>query len=353
MIDPQPVAVTTPNPAPAAEPAAGAPKGKETFAQAFERHQAKLGGAEPEAAESEPAEADGPAEPKPKRTTVEVEKPEPEGDKVSIAERAAFREAKRKAYEQIQAKEAELMQRIAQREQEIQEKVSKAEAVFKAFEENDPNALAKALGQESWDKLQENYIARLADPNYRELQEVKRRLEEREKAEHETKAQAEQRVREERRQEAIRAHVAGLATSMQQSKEPLLATLHEDANFVQAIFAIQRDHYDGESTVTPEQALDLVPKGGTMTLRAQLQAIRDRLNKAFGGAPAPAQAQAAPAKPKAPKTATAAPSAPAPSAPPVPVVQGSFHRDPGFREKFRSRMAEAFAADEAARPKRA
>lgn len=350
MIDPQPVVVTTPNPAPAAEPSG--PRSKETFAQAFERHQAKLGGAEPEAAEAEPAEADGPAEPKPKRTTVEVEKPEPEGDKVSIAERAAFREAKRKAYEQIQAKEAELMQRIAQREQEIQEKVSRAEAVFKAFDENDPNALAKALGQESWDKLQENYIARLADPNYRELQEVKRKLEEREKAEHETRAQAEQRVREEQRQRAIQAHVAGIAQHMQQSKEPLLATLHEDLNFVQAIFAIQREHYDGESTVTPEQALDLVPKGGTMTLRAQLQAIRDRLNKAFGGAPAPT-AQAAPAKPKAPKTSTAAPSAPAPSAPPVPVVQGSFHRDPGFREKFRSRMAEAFAADEAARPKRA
>lgn len=352
MIDPQPVAVTTPNPAPAAEPAAGTPKGKESFAQAFERHQAKLGGAEPEATDAEPAEADAPAEPKAKRTTVEVEKPEPEGDKVSIAERAAFREAKRKHYEALQAKEAELLQRVQQREQEVNEKVSRAEAVFKAFEENDPNALAKALGQESWDKLQESYIARLADPNYRELQEVKRKLEEREKAEHETRTQAEQRAREEQRQRAIQAHVAGIAQHMQASKDPVLATLHEDSNFVQAIFAIQREHYDGESTVTPEQALDLVPKGGTMTLRAQLSAIRDRLNKAFGGAPAPT-AQAAPAKPKAPKTATAAPSAPAPSAPPVPVVQGSFHRDAAYRERFRSRMAEAFAADEASRPKRA
>jgi hypothetical protein len=334
-VEAQPV-IAAPNPAPAAAPAA-----KESFTAAMERI-AKTQGDTPEVTEA--AEVTEAPAPRPK--VVEVEQDADKDGKVTVAERAAWRETKRKQHEALQVREREAMERVSKREQEVAERIAKADAVVKAFEENDPNALAKALGAEDWNKLQESYISRLADPNYKELQSVKRKLEEREKSEQETAKQAEARAKAEFRQQKIREHVAGISSEMKTSKNQVLSTLHDDPWFVQNVFELQKEHWDGEATVTPEQALDLVPKGGTVTLRKQLETVRDRLTKALGAPPAAAAPAAPKAKP-APKSAPVPPSAaPSPSAPAKFAGNGRFHSDGDRVRNFRDRMSAAIDEDE-------
>lgn len=343
-IQAQPV-VHQPNPETPA-PAQGAPSRKESFNEAMER----IGKAQE--GDPEPAEA-APEKPAARPKVVEAPAADDEGE-VTVRERAAWRETRRKQHEAFQAERAKGHAELEKMRAEAQAEIEFGRSIRKAYEDNDPNALAKLLGAEDWNKLEENYISRLADPNYKELQSVKRKLEEREKGEEETKKTAEARARAEAHAQAVQAHIAGMSNEMKEHKNPALAALAEDAWFVHTVFNIQKRHWDGESTISFEQALDKVPEGGQVTLREQLRAARDRLIKAF---PPEGLAAAAPPveKPKkpAPKSAPVPPSAsPAPSAPARFEGSGRFHSNQERVERFRRVMNEAYEEDRQALKRR-
>jgi len=281
-------------------PAPTTPQGKgESFAQTMERMAASLGD-EPEAAESEAEGAPEPAEKPETKAKGPKDKKVVENEAVLPSERAKFKEWKRKQAERIAADERERVSKLEEREKAADARLKKAEAVEKAYELGDYDALAKALGAEDWNKLQEDVVAKLADPNYKRLRELEKFKAEQTEREEKQKREYEQQQAQRQRQEAIGKYFVDLKKQMTSSKDPLMAAMAEEPNFAQAIYRIQQEQWDGTETVTPEQALKIPAKGATKSLDQELRDLYGKLHKVYGGSgssngkPAPAVQKAAP-----------------------------------------------------------
>lgn len=271
--------------------------------------------------------------------------------KVTIRERAAFREERRKAKSAIEemsrAERAALESErasTAKERAEHAEKLKRVEAIDRAIEIGDYQELARLAGKKDWDDLQKDVIAKLADPNYKELQELKRKESEREAKEHQQAEKAEQQAKEREtaaqeaaRREGQHRYKQYLAQTLQQSKHPLVSSLADDPTFVEAIFRIQEEHWDGESTVTPEQAIKLAIKGASLSLEDELRQLHARLTKGLHIEEAPA-APPAPAKGKS-KTDTT-PSRKTEAAP-----SGKFNNDRDWLKHAARRLEEAALRD--------
>ncbi len=263
--------------------------------------------------------------------------------KVLPSERNDFREWKRKQKEAMQGEHQTRMAELEKREQGFQEKLKKADALLAAADAADYEGLAKLLGHDDWDKLQESVIARLSDPNYKRLRELERRDQERVEAEAKQKQEAETRAQQQQRAQAIQAHMVKLGQHCAASKDPVVQAMADEPNFIQAIFNIQRENYDQEtdSTVTPEQAIKMAVRGAPRALIEELKTLAVKLNKAFGSqmaanGNAPAQAMKKPA----PKSAVVPPTR-STEATSEKVSMTKKEHD----EYFRRRMAEAVEAD--------
>jgi hypothetical protein len=312
---PAPVAAAEAPAAPAAAP--------ETFAQQMERH----GGFGDDTGEPDaPDEAPAPAAPKTVKKVVDPKGAEiaqlremakrhgfeVEDGKLLPSEVAKFRGWKR---DQRAAFESELTKRteqFANKEKTHAERVSKAEALEKASEAGDYEQIAKLLGHEDWNKLQEAVIARVSDPNYKRLRELEQWKEEQAKREDETKKQAEARQQQEKKAQATREWVkTQIVDRAAKSKDPLVAAMHDEPFFAAAIHRIQRDHYDGGSdpekaVPSVDKAINLAAKGAPHTLRQELERLYSKLSKAL------AKPEAAPPvanRKPAPKSAPVPPSA--------------------------------------------
>jgi hypothetical protein len=314
-----------------------------------------------------------------------------EDTKVTTVERADFRKwkdaqkAKLSALEQEIAKkreEAEALHgsKLTEAEKAAQEKLEKAETevefaqnLVKAAEEGDYEAIAQLLGHKDWNDLQQGVISKFADPNYKELQELKRwRKEqeeqrsktEKEKAEAEAKAkrEEEERIKEHQRQQEIQARQQQMAAyhkqlseQMAASEDPLTRVMSQDPQYIAAIVRIQQENWDHEteSTVTPEQAAKLAAKGAGTTLMGELEGLYKRLGEVFGGAQAaPAAVKTAEKTPEKPAAAEPEKAAKAPRSAPVPTkgtrapsAPGRFKTDAEWRAYRDQKMAEAFAEE--------
>jgi len=267
------------------------------------------------------------------------------GGKVLPSERNEFREWKRKQTEGLKVQEQQRLSKIEEREKGLDEKLKKSDAVLKAQADGDYEALAKALGHESWDKLQEDYIARVSDPHYKRMRELEAWKAEQTEREEKQKAELEQRQKQQQHLQGIAEYKKKLAGGMAQSKDPVLQAMGDDPEFVNIIFQVLKENFDPDDTeggtLTPEQALDRAPRGAQRTVRQTLTLLRDRLNKGFGGVPA----AAAPATPKGDKR-------PGPKSAPVPPGRTSDaspeKKNMSFAERAayeRRRLNEAAEAD--------
>lgn len=315
-----------------------------------------------------------PAEPKPKRETVEVE-----GKPNFAQERLEFTEWKRKNRE---AYESDMRARRKQFDDELRAerakfdeergkfspRVEKAEKLLQLMETADYENLAKEAGYEDWDKFQSHVLGTITDPNYKRTRELERKLAEREakeKADEEARAKAEQEQRQEHesrqqaqaRAKAIAEHKQGLSEAMTRSTDRAVAAMADDPVFVNTVFEIQKQNYDPstKSTVSPEQAIRMALRGGQRTVHEELTLLYQRLRKAVGeeaaqeavAAAVAAPATPAPAKAKASKTAVVPTSATV-----EPAAKGKWEggaKGKAWREYARKQMEEAEEAAEAAR----
>lgn len=300
-------------------------KPNESFQQTLERH--GFGKDEPEE-EDEDEEPTAPAQPKPeppKPKRVDATPPATDetaqlkalaaklgytfdGTALQVKERAEFAEYKRNNREKHERLMREERESFDKERQAHAEQLSKATAIIKAYESNDPDALAKALGgHEDWNGLNKHFIEVVTDPNYKQTRELLRWKEEREARELKEREEAETRTKAERRAAAVAEHKKGLAAAMSQSQDRVVSAMSDDPVFIETVFRIQAENYDPDTgnTISPEQAIRKALRGAPRPLLEELTHLRARLNKAFGeaveAAPTP-ETPAAP-KPKAPKTA--------------------------------------------------
>lgn len=332
-------------------------------------------GAESSTATSSPT-TDKPAEPKPKRETVEVE-----GKPDFTQERLAFNEWKRKQREAFEAH----MRKLAQDHQtkldsdrkafdeergKFSPRVEKAEKLLQLMETADYENLAKEAGYDGWDKFQEHVLGVITDPNYKRTRELERKLAEKEAAEKKEREEREHQeltareraaaqAEQQRRAQAVAGHKKSLSEAMAKSADRTVAAMADDPAFVNTVFEIQRQNYDPStnSTVSPEQAIKMALRGGQRTVREELTLLYQRLKKAVGEDEAQAMVQAAAAqavpaaeaKPKASKTGVVPTTATV-----EPAATGKYKgpKDPAWRKRFNAAMDEAFEAEETAKSQR-
>lgn len=333
-----------------AAPAAPAPEAPaqpvthETFADAMRRHGHNpaddLAPAAPKPAEAAEAEPEATAEPKPKVVTVDPKLDQlkalaqelgyaVDADKVTVAERAQFREAKRKRFEELTNREKELIEKVESSKREHEAELKFARDLKQAREVGDLDGMAKALGWKDYSDMQSEAIQRFADPNYKRLRELEQKTAEREAAEAKRLEEAEKREKAEQQNRVVQNYLGDLSKKMADSKDPVIKAFADNPEFAWAIYQIQCENWDGEQTVTPEQALKMASRGASRTVQENLKAQYERLAKAFGPPEQP--------KPKVipPKTKVAATPRAEAAAP------GKWNDPKDFFKSARERLAQA------------
>ncbi len=299
--------------------------------------------AEPEEAEEDEAETE--KYPKPAATT-ELSKDDflalakkhgfelDRAGRVTTAERHKFREEKRQQAEQIEQRARGYQQQLQSymaeldhKQAEFAARESRSSSFEKAIEAGDFDAVAVAAGRKDWQSLQQEMLDRVSDPTYKKMVELERWKEQEEKQKEEQQRAWQRQQEEQREQQAqveqrkVEADYKGsLSASMANSKDPIVAAMHDDPVFIETMFQYQRKYLDRESgTVPSPEALIRRDEGG---VRASLEKLYTRLGKALGAPSTPPAREEAEASPEA--TKTAALSAPAPKAPPKqPSAKGS------------------------------
>lgn len=249
-----------------------------------------------------------------------------EDGKVLPHEHAQFRAHKRK----LADRERELAEKFEGTKRELSEQLTFAQQVTALAADEDFDGLAKLLKYDGWDDIQAAYASRNADPNHRRiriLEKEKRDREEREAAEARTKAQQ---AAQEKRRVAVGAYMKELSETCEKSQSKLARTLAKDPEFLQAVYAIQSEHYDPatKTTVSVEQAIEMVNPRRGKSFKTRLLELKDLLHSAFtedeatdeesvpekkaGGSSTPAE------KPQKKPVSRTAPNATAVGAPPKP-----------------------------------
>lgn len=376
----------------AVEPVAETPAAPVDPAARWAAMEAKLGGAADageKPAEIAPGEAKTPEKPRaPEQTDaeraqlLELAKKlgfEVDDKRVDTAERAEFRRWKESQKSTISKLEADLERKRAEAEDHYSKRTAEAEAkaaerlreaeselefsnkLSQAAEDGDYDGLAVLLGHKDWNELQQGVIAKFADPNYKELQELKRWKVQEEEArvkaakEAEAKAAEEKRQQEEltrqqqhqqemqARQQQLAAYHRQLSEKMATSEDALTRSMSSDPSYVAAIVRIQQENWDPEteSTVTPEQAVKLAVKGANTPLATELQSLYQRLHSVFGASVADnvpvttgQEKKAAPKSAPVPTKGTKTASAP-----------GKFSNPAEWRKYVDQRLAEANAEE--------
>ncbi|HEY3494350.1 MAG TPA: hypothetical protein VGK73_06680 [Polyangiaceae bacterium] len=287
-----------------------------------------------------------------------------EDGRVTTAERAAFRNAQRKAAEQRAAEEQSLLERVRKAQEEAAPKFERADKIESAIQAGDWEALATAFGFKpipaagdkpalsAWDALIQDQIDRKADPNYQRLRALEIAASER--AQRDEQAAKEAQARQQQQEEAQRRanYVNGLSTSMKASKDPFLAAFHDDPALVDAVFRIQQQEYRATGRApAPEQAVRMKLQGVTMTPLEFWKSQFDRGSKVFGPKETPA---APPANLTEAAKVLAAAKAPRTTTPPVPAARknGKWNNDREEMNDMVRRLQEA-ATREAAEKRKA
>lgn len=306
--------------------------------------------------------------------------------RIDTAERAEFRHYKQQQRAALAAAQADLEKKRAEAEEHYSKRTAEAEAkaeerlaqaqselefankLSQAAEDGDYDGLAVLLGRKDWNELQQDVIAKFADPGYKELQELKRWKQqqeeeklksksEQERAEKERKAEEERQAREVQRQQEIQARQQQLAAyhkqlseKMATSEDPLTRVMSSDPSYIAAIVRIQQENWDPEteSTVTAEQAAKLAIKGAPSPLIAEMESLYKRLHTVFGGA----TGQSAQAANTTSTETTPQGEKKAPKSAPVPTkgtktasAPGKFASPAEWRAYRDRRLAEAIAED--------
>jgi hypothetical protein len=234
-----------------------------------------------------------------------------EDGKILTKQLAEFRLLKKEQRNQIARAEKDAIGRIENAQKELDDRFKKVQSLEAALKGRDHQGLAKALGYEDWDKLQQEIVAWNSDPHYQELREIKEWKAQQEAEAERAAQQRAQQQQQQQRAEMETKYIGDLSGVMKGSQDPVVAAMAEDPLFVRAVYRIQQENWDGRETVTPEQAVRMSAQGARVTLGEELQALHARLDKAF----AKQRADAAPKQPAAPKPKIVGAPKPGPSEP--------------------------------------
>lgn len=201
-----------------------------------------------------------------------------DGSTVSVAERAQFREQRRKFNESTAAQQAQF-------NAQMQAKLAELEApraAFAAWQAGDYDGFAKALGEGDWNGLNRKAIQRHADPNYRLVQELRDKEAKREADEKASKERAQREHTERVTAQQIQTYKVNLGKQASESTDPVARAFADDPMFLDAIYRVQAENFvEGQDPISIEDAIRLSPRRGGSPLLEELRALYKRAAAAF------------------------------------------------------------------------
>jgi hypothetical protein len=195
-----------------------------------------------------------------------------EGNAVTVADRARLREEKRNLKARLAEDRAAFEEEAAETTSRLQARVTKASKLEAAIEANDLDAIAQAMGVQSWNHLSEQALKRQLNPEHKELMRLRkeqrdgeenRKAQEKAYKEHE----ANQRHHEQRQN-----YQREIVTALHQQKK--YKAFADDPLFISGIMKHQEANWDGEETLSLEEAAELALKDARF--------IYDKLHAKFG-----------------------------------------------------------------------
>jgi hypothetical protein len=215
--------------------------------------------------------------------------------KIYSKERVDFREHQRKQRAALDEDKRRALAEIEQARVQTKGDIDRVNQIIADFQAGNWDQFATHLDPtfKNWDDLQRAVVARVADPHYKELQDLKQQLAAKEKREEQERAEWRRQQQVAQVAENTRRYHARLSQQMAQSQDPLCAALSDDPRFVAAIAAVQNEHWDEETrtTIRPEQAIKIVQRGMQRSIADDMGEFYKKLSKVFGAA-APAVAAA-------------------------------------------------------------
>lgn len=232
---------------------------------------------------------------------------------VSKRERFGFRDYKRRELAEIEALKQQASQAVQAARREAASEIQLGREIRHARETGDFDGLAKLLGDDDWNKLNEEALGSTSDPHYKANREMRRQLRDQQERERQREEAQRRAQREAYEQQQIALYHQELEQQMKGSQTGLVRELADNPAFRNAIHQVQRANYSGEGLpVPPEQAIRLKFPGTNVTLEQQMRDLRDRLNRALppSAPPAPPGPPAAETQPETePEPETPAPAA--------------------------------------------
>ena len=214
-----------------------------------------------------------------------------DGATVSVAERAALREEKRQTKAALDRRQREIEEALSSKVKESESEIEFGRALKAAYQAGDFDQLARALGKKDWNDIQDEFIAKLADPNHKRLTELEQRIKDKEAAEDQQRQRYEAQQKEQQKAQAVYNYkVNTIVPNMKESKSSVLRELADNPDVVNMIYAIQNEHWDGGRPISVEDALEKPLPNGKIALKLILRGWADQLGRAFKPEEAPAPA---------------------------------------------------------------
>ncbi|HEY2405204.1 MAG TPA: hypothetical protein VGI10_04340 [Polyangiaceae bacterium] len=207
---------------------------------------------------------------------------------VLTRERAAARQERRD-------KRVALDSHMATSQRALREQIAKHGPIVKgvaairhAMDQGGPDDFAKALGFGGWEEFLTTAHRAKSDPNHHRVRALEQQLTQKQRDESARAARARQDAQQTERAQAQRRYQSELQARCSNSTNKIVRAMSSDPQFVATIMEIQRENWDGQRTVTPEQAL-MMSVGGGRPVIGELRRLAQKLSKALGsGEQAPA-----------------------------------------------------------------
>jgi hypothetical protein len=197
-----------------------------------------------------------------------------DGERVTTRDRVNFRAERRELKEKLSVKEADLQARFDRATASLEDRYASAVKLQEAIDSRDFDQIAKEAGYETFGAMSVAHVQRRLSPDQQEMAKLRGELvaEKRERAAWQERQK--ERQAEAQRADSITEYKQDLTTELRDHSDPAIADFAREPSFVDMVFTVQQQHWDGQQTLPTNEAVNMVIN--------ELRGTYSRMNRFFG-----------------------------------------------------------------------
>lgn len=177
---------------------------------------------------------------------------------VTNKDKAELRITRANIQKQLNEQGAQLERLFAEKVAGLEDDLKAANFFREVLKSQDFDALAQAAGFKNFGEMSMAHVRRGTDPALSEVSRLRKELAEKDRREQQQREAYESRERQAAEERQKREYFTGLRDGLAESIDPVIAGFASDPadgpGFVSMVFKIQEEHWDGHSTISPEEA---------------------------------------------------------------------------------------------------